>query len=125
METMLTAEASVATERSSRYLVQLCRHLDHAARMHPQLQANAEWSEDRGVITFGFGRCVLHAERDALTLRAEATDTESLLRIEQRVADRLAQIGRRDGLTVTWSAPPQGDARARTAATVDNERTSA
>jgi hypothetical protein len=92
--------------------------------MHPQLQANVEWSEDRGVITFGFGRCVLHANRDALTLRAEATDTESLLRIEQRVADRLAQIGRRDRLTVTWSAP-QGDERAPTAATVDNERTSA
>lgn len=117
---MLIAKASVATQRSSRYLVQLCRHLDHVARMHPQLQANVEWSEDRGVITFGFGRCVLHANRDALTLRAEAPDTETLLRIEQRVADRLAQIGRRDRLTVTWTAPQSADERVPS---VYNERT--
>jgi hypothetical protein len=120
---MLIAEASVATERSRRYLVQLCRHLERVARMHPQLQANVEWSEDRGVITFGFGRCVLRANPDALTLRAEATDTESLLRIEQRVADRLAQVGRRDRLTMTWTPPRGAGERVRTAATVDNERT--
>ncbi len=118
---MLIAETRVATERASRYLVQLCRHLDHAGRMHPELQAIVEWSANRGVITFGFGRCVLYASRDALTLRAEATDPESLLRIEQRVAHRLTQIGRRDQLTVTWTSPQRGDERGLTS--VQNKRT--
>jgi hypothetical protein len=117
---MLTAEASVATERSSRYLMQLCRHLAHVARMHPQVQANVDWSEDHGLITFGFGRCVLHAHPAALILRAEATDAEGLLRIEQRVADRLTQIGRRDRLTVTWTAPHGAEERVPSA---HNERT--
>ena len=40
-----------------------------------------------------------------LTLRAEAADEEHLHRLEQRVADRLEQIGRRGRLTVTWTPP--------------------
>jgi hypothetical protein len=97
---MLIAEASVATERSRRYLVQLCKHVSLVARINPRM--HAEWSDDRGVISFGSGRCTLRAEPGVLTLRAEAPDEESLLQLEQRVADRLAQIGRRDRLTVAW-----------------------
>lgn len=104
---MLIAEARVETERSSRYLVQLCRHVNKAAQAHPQMQAHVEWSDDRGVISFGWGRCTLHADPGVLMLRAEAPDEESLQRIEHRMADRLERFGRRDRLTVTWT-PPQG-----------------
>jgi hypothetical protein len=104
---MLIAEARVETERSSRYLVQLCRHVSKAALAHPQMQARVEWSDDRGVISFGLARCTLHADPGALTLRAEAPDEEHLQRIEHRVAERLEQVGRRDQLRVTWS-PPRG-----------------
>jgi hypothetical protein len=57
---MLSTEASVATERSGRYLVQLCQHLHKVGRAHPQLQAHVEWSDDRGQISFGWAaaRCV-------------------------------------------------------------------
>lgn len=112
---MLIAEARVATERSSRYLVQLCRHIDLVAQRHPQMQAQVEWSDDRGVIGFGSARCSLDAEPGVLTLRAEAPDEASLHRLEQRVADRLEQIGRRDRLTVTWSPPNDAE--------MGNERT--
>lgn len=104
---MLIAEARVETERSSRYLIQLCRHVSHAAQASPQMQAHVECSDDRGVISFGWGRCTLRADPGILTLRAEAADEENLRRIEQRVADRLERFGRRDRLTVTWT-PPQG-----------------
>lgn len=107
-EPLVIAEARVETERSSRFLVQLCRHVKHLARAHPQMQAHVEWSDDRGVISFGWGRCTLRAEPGALTLRAEAPDEESLQRIEQRVADHLERFGRRDHLTVTWT-PSQGE----------------
>lgn len=100
---MLIAEASVVTERSSRYLVQLCRHLNLVAKTHPQMQAHVEWSDDRGVISLRSGRCTLRAEPGVLTLRAEAADEESLHQLEQRVADRIEQVGRRDRLTVTWT----------------------
>jgi hypothetical protein len=107
-ETVLIAEARVATDRSSRYLVQLCRHVNLVARANPQMQAHVEWSDDSGVIRFGWGRCTLRAEPGVLTLRAEATDEASLHQLEQRVARRLEQVGRRDRLTVTWAAPQPG-----------------
>ena len=104
---MLIAEARVATERSSRYLVQLCRHVNLVARANPQMQAHVEWSDDRGVISFGRGRCTLRADPGVLALYAEAPDEDSLHQLEQRVAGRLEQVGRRDRLTVTWT-PSRG-----------------
>lgn len=104
---MLTAEARVETEHSSRYLAQLCRHISKVARARPQMHAHAEWSDDRGEISFHGGRCTLRADPGVLTLRAEAPDEESLRQIEQRVADRLERFGRGEQLTVTWT-PLQG-----------------
>jgi hypothetical protein len=125
---MLIAEASVATERSGRYLVQLCQHLNKVAQRNPQLQAHVKWSDDRGQISFGWGRCTLRADPGVLTLRAEAADEERLHQLEQRIGDRLEQVGRRDRLTVTWTAPQgagEQPASRRTGATEADERTRA
>lgn len=100
---MLIAEARVETDRAARYLVQLCRHLDELARVHPEMRVHAEWSDDRGVISFGWGSCTLRAEPGVLTLRAEAPDEENLHRLEHGIANRLEQVGRRDQLTVAWT----------------------
>jgi hypothetical protein len=105
---MLTAEARVATDRSSRYLVQLCRHVDHLSQAHPHMRAKVEWTDDRGMIRFDGGRCMLRAEPGVLILRAEAADEDALRLIQQRVADRLEQVGRRDHLIVRWT-PHAGD----------------
>jgi hypothetical protein len=104
---MLSAEARVETERSSRYLARICRHISKIARARPQMRANAEWSDDHGVISFGRGRCTLRAEPSLLTLRAEAPTEENLRHIQQRVTDRLQRFGRREHLAVIWT-PPQG-----------------
>lgn len=113
---MPASEAHVQTERPSRYLVQLCRHVDqmgrnlfHRPRSHftgaahapPEVQ-HVEWSETHGTVTFGWGRCTMQTAPDLLTLRAEATDEENLRRIQDLVAGRLERIGRRDHLTVIW-----------------------
>jgi hypothetical protein len=106
---MLVAEGRAETERASRYLVQLCRHVHLVAQHNPRMQAHVHWSHDRGEISFGWGRCTLRAHPRVLTLRAEAPDEERLHQLQQRVADRLQQIGRRDRLTVTWTlATPAG-----------------
>ena len=123
---MLIAEASVVTERSGRSLVQLCQHLSKVGRAHPQLQAHVDWSDDRGQISFDWGRCTLRADPGVLSLRAEAADEEGLHRLQQRIGDRLEQVGRRDRLTVTWT-PPRGAGEQPpsrpTGATEANERT--
>lgn len=103
---MLTAEARVETERSSRYLDQLCRHVSKVAEGHTQMQARVEWSDEQGEITFAWGgRCTLRAERGVLSLRAEAPDEDSLRRVQDRVTERLERFGRRDQVTVTWTSP--------------------
>ncbi|HKA68530.1 MAG TPA: DUF2218 domain-containing protein [Actinomycetes bacterium] len=102
---MLIAESNVATGRSSRYLVQLCQHIKLIAQRHPQLQAQVEWTDDRGEISFGRGRCTLRADPGVLVLRIEAPDDATLRQLEQRIAGRLEQVGRRDRLTVTWTSP--------------------
>jgi hypothetical protein len=121
-EAMLIAEAIVETERSSRYLVQLCRHLDLVARRQPQMHAHVEWSDDRGVISLGWGRCTLRADPGVLTLRAEAADERSLHLLEQRVTDHLEQVGRRDRLTVTWTPPQSVEGTPYPPGDTDHER---
>jgi hypothetical protein len=102
---MLIAEARVETERASRYLVQLCQHVDKLGRARPQMRAHAEWSDDRGAISFRWGRGTLRALPGVLTLRAEAPDEDALRRVEYPIGARLVGIGRHDHLTVTWTPP--------------------
>jgi hypothetical protein len=111
---MPTAEARLATDRASRYLAQLCQHANHMGQHHwpragrghvPPKVEHVESSGTDGVIRFGSGQCVLHATPDALTVRVEATDEDSLWRLQERITHRLETIGRRDQLTVTWYRP--------------------
>lgn len=99
---MLIAEARVETERSSRYLVHLCKHFEHKAQARPDVDARVEWSEDHGTVDFGWARCTLDAAPGILTLRAEAPDEEGLRRVEGLVATLLELFAKRDGLEVTW-----------------------
>jgi hypothetical protein len=104
---VLISEARVETERPSAYLAEICRHVQEASQAHRRMQASVEWSQDHGVISFGGGRCTLHASPGVLTLRAEASDAGGLQRVERRVANRLKRLAGDDRLTVTW-APTQG-----------------
>ncbi len=90
----MISEARVETDRSGAYLRLLCQHVREVAQAHSRMEADVEWSDDRGVISFGGGRCTLRAGPDVLTLIAEASDDESLRRIERRVANRLKRLGR-------------------------------
>ena len=110
-----TATARVATSRAARYLAHLCEHtsklsrhtsLTHGHDRSGPLPQQAQWSGTDAVIDFGNGRCTLHATSEALEIRAEAADTQLLLRIQDALTGRLEQIGRRDHLTVTWTQVP-------------------
>jgi hypothetical protein len=117
---MLTMEARIETDRPGRYLRQLCKHAasmggarGHGARVHlrrmlarDEVQVHAEWSDTHGVVTFDpWGLCTIQAVANALTLRIEAADEESLLRIQDIVTRNLDRFGRRDRLTVEWQQP--------------------
>jgi len=115
---MLTAEAHVHTSQPGRYLVQLCRHaqqihrLRHSPRPHdgdgarpaPTVQ-HVEWSQTRGMISFGWGQCAMQASPGRLTVRVEAADEEHLQRVQEIIAADIERFGRRDHLKVTWQRP--------------------
>jgi hypothetical protein len=122
---MPIAEAHVPTERASRYLVQLCRHLGHMSRLRHQRPAgpggqsspavrHVDWSDTTGTIRFAQGTCTLLATDDALTVRVDADDEDALRRLQDGIIRRLNTIARRDHLTVHWQrsdtepTPPSG-----------------
>ena len=70
----MESTARVATERPARYIKQLAEHMSH--------RIQTEYADDRGSLTFAFGRCDLLAEDGTLVLRAQADDDENLARVE-------------------------------------------
>jgi hypothetical protein len=114
---MPTAEAHVPTDRPSRYLVQLCRHAKQMGRMRhrpptrhsggqmPPEVRHVGYSETYGIVRFAEGQWTLQATAGTLTLRVEATDENTLRRLQDGIAARLEKIGRHDQLAVTWQRP--------------------
>jgi hypothetical protein len=89
------------------------RPRNHGGRDAPPEVRHVERSDTHGILDFGWGRCTLQATAEGLLLRAEATNEENLLRIQNGIAGRLQTIGGRDGLKVDWQeteahTPPPG-----------------
>lgn len=85
-------QATIATDRASRYLAQLCEHLNQIGhqqsgrkpRRHARMRSGhrpdvqrIDWNDTHGVIEFPFGACELAADGDGLTIRLAATDPRS------------------------------------------------
>jgi hypothetical protein len=95
---MLTANATVATERPERYIKQLISHLGH--------KLTTEITDDGvgTVITRGGSRCTLTPATDGLHMSATAADQEALHGIQDLVGRHLVRFAAREDLDVTWVA---------------------
>jgi hypothetical protein len=116
---MPIAEAAVDTPRATRYLAQFGKHAGamtgargHGMRMHGdppaggEVNLHVECADDQVVVTFDpWGRATLRARDDRLTVRVEATDQQSLRRIQEILTRDIERSGRRDKLTLTWNGP--------------------
>jgi uncharacterized protein len=91
----VTATSRVATERGERYRKQLASHFGN----------KIEVVEEPGgtVLRWGFGgSTTLTVEDDALVMRADAEDAETLERVKDVTGRHLERFGEKDGLVVTW-----------------------
>ncbi len=101
----LIAEAEVETEHASRYLAELCEHLNDKAQAHPDLQVHVEWSDTHGTADFGWGRCTMTATASLLSLRAQAADQDGLYQVEEFVTRHLERHRTADAVEVDWRQP--------------------
>ena len=91
----VTATSRVATERGERYRKQLASHFGNKIEV-------AEGPSGT-VLTWGFGgTTTLTVEADALVLRADADDAETLDRVKDVTGRHLERFGEKDGLVVSW-----------------------
>jgi hypothetical protein len=94
----MESEARVPTEKSAQYMKQLCRHFGHRVK--------TDFTDETGRIEFDFGVCELRAEPDALAMKVDAADNESMTRLENVVGSHLERFAHREELQVSWSRGP-------------------
>lgn len=96
---MATSTARVATELSTRYLAQLCKHFS--------TKVDAEYDLTQGRVDFPMGSCELKAERDALILKVMGDET-NIDRLEEVVTNHLARFSFRENPLIIWSRRQRG-----------------
>ncbi len=85
----------VATERGERYRKQLASHFGNKVEVVEEPSGT--------VLKWGFGgTTTLTVEADALVMRADADDVETLDRVQDVTGRPLERFGEKDGLVVTW-----------------------
>jgi uncharacterized protein len=94
---MVTSRARVSTASASRYLVQLCKHWSHKFAV--------EYTPEQGSVTFAPDRlCRFEAQPEALVMKLETGDVETLDRMEGVIVDHLKRFAFREELgEIAWS----------------------
>ncbi len=93
--TTLTSHADVPTDAPARYAKQLVSHLGRKAPFTED--PTGTWT-----ITVGDARGRITVGDDVLWLHVEASDVETLDRLEHALGSHLERFGARAGLTVAW-----------------------
>ncbi len=93
---MLSAEATVTTESSGRYLAQLVKHFAH------KLPTTLAADNSTGRIDFGMGPCDLAIRDGALHMRVEGATPEDLNRLQDVVARHLLRFAFREPPVIAW-----------------------
>jgi hypothetical protein len=93
---MPASHASVATEKPTPYMKQLCKHFGH--------KVDVRFDDEQGTIQLPMGTCELDATQPGvLTMRVTAEDAAALERTQQVIGSHLERFGRRDELSVSWA----------------------
>lgn len=93
---LFASEAHVATEMSSRYLGQLCKHFQH--------KLPVTFEGQHGRIEISAGVCTLDAANaNSLVLRVETADEAALAGLQDVVARHLERFAFRDKPAIVWT----------------------
>jgi hypothetical protein len=93
------ASAAVPTDAADRYAKQLLSHLGRNNTVEP-----VDGFPAGGRIVFAYGTGTVRPEGGRLVLLAEATDADSLARVQGVLKRHLERFGARRELVVDWEA---------------------
>ena len=93
--TELRSTATVQTDRSERWIKQLCSHLGRRAEVR-------EEADGAQVLVIAGGSCRMSGDDAAVRLAATASDEEALARVEDVVGGHLERFAEAEGLVVQW-----------------------
>jgi hypothetical protein len=100
----MLGEANVQTTQASKWLAELSRQFQERAAAHPELGIEVSWSETRGSVDFGWGRCTLHADPDVLNLRVEADQADDIERLQELVTRHIERLASGEQAAMVWSS---------------------
>lgn len=89
--------AEVPTDAAARYAKQLLSHLGHKVALEP-----LEGEPLGGRLVFAYATATVVPGPDRLTMRATASDAESLARVQDVLKRHLEKFGARRELAVEW-----------------------
>ena len=92
---MIRFQGTATTASASLYMTKLCKHFRHKIAV--------ELDERSADAQFPFGRCLMHAEADALHFDCQADGAEAAARIRFVLDDHLVRFARKEGLAIIWS----------------------
>jgi len=91
---MIHRDASIRSDKASRYLQQLCKHFAH--------KVPVKFDKTSGRVEFPFGLCLMQAEDDVLTMQCEAESDEGFSRMRYVLDDHVKRFAWKEKLELQW-----------------------
>ena len=91
-DTIVTTRVPTANAR--RYMLQLCKHWGH--------KFTVTYDDHHGEIALPAGACKLDAGEDALSVRLEAKEADSVPRFKEVVEEHIKRFAFREELVFDW-----------------------
>lgn len=91
----MISRTTFQSDKASRYLQQLCKHLSH--------KVDVEFDQRQGHVTSPMGTGNWEAADGALAMHVSADNTQDLVRLEQFVASHLERFAFREKPKLTWA----------------------
>lgn len=90
----MISSTTITTVEPARIILRLCKHWGH--------KFEVEYDEARGRIDLPFGRCLLTAGADELSVRLEGTPEADMDKFEEVVADHAQRMARNETYAWNW-----------------------
>lgn len=91
---MFENSATVATEKASKYLVQLCKHFAH--------KVDVDYNETDGTVQFPPGICTMKADDGVLSMHCRSDSLRGVLMMQGILDNHLERFAWREKLTIDW-----------------------